>query len=786
MSAAKPRRGSQSERPAEGACQNWQLAYLRGSAPFPRPTRGAPPAIVRISQLSLTNFQCFGARTVIDLADFTVLIGPNGSGKSAVLEALLRLFGAASGDRLLTPDDFHVPPGERREDADERTLELEARLEFPELDGAEGAAAAGAAVPALFPHMTIRGPGETPYCRLRLVGVWTNTPTPGGDVESRYSWVTTPDGETPERLEPARARERSAVQVYYVPASRDTVRQLANVSGTLLNRLLSAISWDPGVQDEIEEAVRALRERFADLPAVQRIDRANVDNWRELHDDAVHSTPTLRFVAGRLSDVLRDTRVVFTPARGEAPHDLSRLSDGERSLFYFAFINTLFGIEREIYEAHHAPVSPSGAVSEMASNAAPVAAPMALASALTEHISYERLQPAPLTIFALEEPENHLGPHFLGRIVQQVGKIAANAAAQVLLTSHSTAVVSRVAPEQIRYLRCARESGQSSVRPITMPTDDALAAKYVREAVRAHPELYFARLVVLCEGDSEEVLLPKFAAASGAPLDLALVSVVPLGGRHVNHLWRLLRDLEIPHVTLLDLDRERQTGDWRTVRDVLRELRRVVGPEEDARLRTVAESGTAVLLDEDTFETLVDELESRAPGDDRLAWWVEHLRGFDVYFSAPLDLDFLLLRAFPGVYQGLAARGPQGLEGPGREQRIERAVHAVLGEDATGATYTEEERALFPWYSLLFLGHGKPTTHTSAWVRLTDAERVDRMPEPIRALLQAVRRHLRAADGTGAEHDPVELAGGQEAAGERDGLDDALVSTPGSTAPAGG
>ncbi|WP_312841738.1 ATP-dependent endonuclease [Sinorhizobium psoraleae] len=68
----------------------------------------------------------------------------------------------------------------------------------------------------------------------------------------------------------------------------------------------------------------------------------------------------------------------------------------------------------------------------------------------------------------------------------------------------------------------------------------------MREAVRTYPELYFARFVVLGEGASEEVVLPRLAEAMGLDIDRSFVAVVPLGGRHVNHLWRLLTDLDIP------------------------------------------------------------------------------------------------------------------------------------------------------------------------------------------------------------------------------------------------
>ena len=65
------------------------------------------------------------------------------------------------------------------------------------------------------------------------------------------------------------------------------------------------------------------------------------------------------------------------------------------------------------------------------------------------------------------------------------------------------------------------------------------------------------------------------------PVDPSFVSVVPLGGRHVNHFWRLLTDLSIPYVTLLDLDRERETGGW-AVKYVLDQLIAVGRPRNQS------------------------------------------------------------------------------------------------------------------------------------------------------------------------------------------------------------
>lgn len=51
----------------------------------------------------------------------------------------------------------------------------------------------------------------------------------------------------------------------------------------------------------------------------------------------------------------------------------------------------------------------------------------------------------------------------------------------------------------------------TKVRAITLPDKEKLADQYkfIKEAVKAYPELYFAKLVVLGEGDSEEIILPK-------------------------------------------------------------------------------------------------------------------------------------------------------------------------------------------------------------------------------------------------------------------------------------
>ncbi|MCD8551010.1 MAG: ATP-dependent endonuclease, partial [Shewanella xiamenensis] len=82
----------------------------------------------------------------------------------------------------------------------------------------------------------------------------------------------------------------------------------------------------------------------------------------------------------------------------------------------------------------------------------------------------------------------------------------------------------------------------------------------------------FSKLVILGEGDSEQIVLPKLLEHFAKDIDGHSISVVPLGGRHVNHFWRLLNSLKIPFVTLLDFDIDRNGGGFGRMKYVVEQL----------------------------------------------------------------------------------------------------------------------------------------------------------------------------------------------------------------------
>ncbi|MFQ3380751.1 ATP-dependent endonuclease, partial [Escherichia coli] len=85
-------------------------------------------------------------------------------------------------------------------------------------------------------------------------------------------------------------------------------------------------------------------------------------------------------------------------------------------------------------------------------------------------------------------------------------------------------------------------------------------------------EIYFASLVILVEGDSEQVILPKIFESYNFDADSKNIAIAPLGGRHVNHFWRLLESLKVPYITLLDLDLGRNGGGFERIKYAIKQL----------------------------------------------------------------------------------------------------------------------------------------------------------------------------------------------------------------------
>lgn len=659
---------------------------------------------MKIECLKLQNFRCFGPEgTKLSFEEqVTAFVGGNGSGKTALFQALSRLFGVTRADRTVSKRDFHIPQG-GNDLADQSRLEIECLLDFPELAGDEGKKAD--AVPDVFKHMAISKPGESPKARIRLVATWIDDGTPDGTVEEDIKWITTLDDvfdwETCTRVSPV---DRSLIQLVYVPAFRNAA---GRVTDLLKGRLWKSARWSDEFEKRVNKGSAFIQKQFnKETPATFIIERLTY-RWRQVYKGDTDTDPNLKLIESKIEDLVRRAEFIFHPDEAGRDRSLSDLSDGQRSLFHIALTAAMLEIEQN-----------------------------ALALAAGESpFDQEKLQHVHLTILAIEEPENNLSPFFLSRIMTQTREIGQMDNAQVLISSHSASILSRVEAEEIRYFRLDRKERRSSVKKLKLPDNDQEASTYVRLAVKSYPELYFARFVILAEGDSERIILPRIAEAKGIFLDSSFVPVVPLGGRYVSHFWRLLEDLAIPYATLLDFDIGRVHGGANMIRTVVSALKNIGRELTKNRFFTDGKVN-------------LDNLEDLTDNDVFCEWeenyWAQGLRQEGIFFSDPIDLDFSMLSAFSSEYQHPkpGGRGPNMT----KEAVIEKKK-IVLKKKGVLSIYNDTWDDCFAWYPYLFLNGSKPETHLAALSRIEKETLAADAPQELCALIDHVGKQLYPEEG---------------------------------------
>ena len=156
-----------------------------------------------------------------------------------------------------------------------------------------------------------------------------------------------------------------------------------------------------------DASIKKLSEAFSAEAAVKAMSDALSNRRCELEEAETSTEPSLTLVSRRFEEVVAKIQVLFEQGPADIERGLEALSEGHQSLFYFALAAAVFDLERDAV---------SGRI---------------------KGFRADELHIPALSIFAIEEPENHLPPYYLSRIVRQVRSIIEKDAAQALVTSHA-------------------------------------------------------------------------------------------------------------------------------------------------------------------------------------------------------------------------------------------------------------------------------------------------------------------------------------------------------------
>lgn len=641
-------------------------------------------------KLTLKNFMCFKECTINLEQDITFFVGNNGSGKTAIFQALGKLFGKTKEERTILKSDFYINNDESFNNMPSKEMVIEAEFLFPELNNSSELRDNL----AIFSQYIFFSKQDNKYkAILRLESSWDDSQYEY-DVDSKKYWLINDTehivfGDEDAYKILANNTILRYIDYIYIPAYRNSQAICRDIIKKIGNLISKYAEYDDAVEKLTEINVN-LNEKIQELNGIKEILNIINQMWEQVIDRDIRYCSNLVFnVSSNSIENLLQNIMLYIDLDYGNKFELEKLSDGQLSLLYIVLSLSMFELEHKLEEG------------------------------LLKGFRDINEKIITYTIFILEEPENHLSPFYLSKIFNLLYDIINRYKNVIgLVSTHSAAVIKRVHRlEQIRYFRhkIIKEHRYTIIKPLTLPSKKTKEDyKYIVQAVLAHPEIYFSKLVILGEGASEEIVIPSISKKLGFELDPSFIAFVKLNGRHVNHMWRLLKDLDIPYLTLLDFDLGRSTGGIGSLKYIQNML-----IDYNKQFTLVLPDGISNINDikkEDDFNSVLKTLEQ-----------------YNIFYSYPLDLDFLMLSHYQKEYR---------IDEIDNDEFIKEVFKSHNNYKEYEDIYKDKENILRK-YKKLFINNSKVAAHYNGIAEimaLSNEECANKCPQVIKRLVQKANK----------------------------------------------
>jgi putative ATP-dependent endonuclease of OLD family len=448
------------------------------------------------------------------LPRITVLIGPNNSGKTSFLKAMQLVLGDYS--RFVSEEDFNIGDGDTRATSiivDVRIVPVKNDGSRAEAFNDEWATEFGdkiKAEPNLSQFVALRA-----RCQPNLIK--------GGFDTSRFTLEKWPNFNTwsTEEVKETRMTQRlNCIPFYAIDAQRDIHSELKERS-SYIGRVLSNVDYSKSDIDSIEGLIKAANEEAVDKSTDLKELKGNIEklnqSFQGIGDAEITPFPKK----------IRDLSKHFTVHFGSGPEGTFSMEYhvmGTRSWASLLTVKALVKLTDDRYRKEAEPF---------------------------------------FAIVAAEEPEAHLHPNAQRTLYRQLSETNG----QVIVSTHSPYLCAMSDISNIRSL--SKKSGSVEIRSMACPMTAEDKNILAREIMSKRGELLFSSALILCEGITEEQVIPgMFQIAYGRQLHEAGVACVSVGGKNYAPFVKLACSLGIPTFIVSD-------NDGNTYNEIEAQLRRL-------------------------------------------------------------------------------------------------------------------------------------------------------------------------------------------------------------------
>ena len=346
-----------------------------------------------------------------------------------------------------------------------------------------------------------------------------------------------------------------AVNLAYLGALRDATSEMKPSRNSKLAELLETTARDPEVKADLVKKLRTANHEILQTESLSKTRQVINENLLSIEQNLLHQKVDLGLVEPKFESIKASLkswivpRWYFMPASHQYYCQISVMEHLEE---YKSFIHVQ---DDGLYLDIDAIIEKNGTL-DIAEREALLALKTYSFEIFQNGLGYNNLlfmsavlgdmsfakNGIYVNLFLVEEPEAHLHPQLQELFLNFFAKkIVRHENIQVIMTSHSPTLVSRIGIKNINLLYEKRHKLYNYSLAKASLTD--IEIDYLEKYLDVtKSQLFFAKGVIFVEGISEAILVPEFAKLIDRPLDIYAVELVNINGVGFSPFVKMMMD----------------------------------------------------------------------------------------------------------------------------------------------------------------------------------------------------------------------------------------------------